>query len=64
MILAAGISRGLRMQDTEYMTLGMWVDFIIEWNEMNKEAEKMAIDAKTGKKVTNRKATQAEFDSF
>lgn len=64
MILAAGISRGLRMQDTEYMTLGMWVDYIIEWNEMNKEAEKMAIDAKTGKKITNRRAKQADFDSF
>ena len=50
------------MQDTEYMTLGMWVDYIIEWNEMHKDAGK--IDKKTGEKVTFRKANQADFDAF
>ena len=61
-ILVAGLTRGLRMQDTEYMTLGMWVDYIIEWNEMHKDAGK--IDKKTGEKVTFRKANQADFDAL
>ena len=50
------------MQDTEYMTLGMWVDYIIEWNEMHKESGK--VDKKTGERVTSRKAGQADFDAF
>lgn len=50
------------MQDTEYMTLGMWVDYIVEWNEMHRDAGK--IDKKTGEKVTSRKANQADFDAF
>ena len=58
-MLAAGLSRGLRMQDTEYMTLGMWVDYIIEWNEMHKDSG--TVDKKTGEKVQNRKAMQADF---
>ena len=61
-ILVAGLTRGLRMQDTEYMTLGMWVDYIIEWNETHKDSGK--IDKKTGEKVTSRKANQADFDAF
>ena len=61
-ILVSGLNMGLRMQDTEYMTLGMWVDYIIEWNEMHKDAGK--IDKKTGEKVTSRKANQADFDAF
>jgi hypothetical protein len=58
-ILVAGLSRGLRMQDTEYMTLGMWVDYIIEWNEMHKDSDK-----RTGERVTSRRASQADFDAF
>lgn len=27
--------RGLRMDDTETMTLGMWVDYVIEWNNIH-----------------------------
>ena len=50
------------MQDTEYMTLGMWVDYIIEWNEMHKDPVK--IDEKTGKQVQNKRAVQADFDAF
>ena len=61
-MLAAGLSRGLRMQDTEYMTLGMWVDYIIEWNEMHKDSDK--VDKKTGERVTSRRAGQADFDAF
>ena len=50
------------MQDTEDMTLGMWVDYIIEWNNMHKDSGK--VDKKTGEKVTVRKAGQADFDAF
>ena len=46
--------RGLRMDDTETMTLGMWVDYVIEWNNIH-----MADEAKDVKK-----ATQADFDAF
>lgn len=58
MILAAGLSRGLRMQDAERMTLGMWIDYIIECNNMQYAADK----AKD--KPAKRKATQADFDKF
>jgi len=46
--------RGLRMEDTKNMTLGMWVDYIIEWNNIN-------FPEKQG---TNRRATQEDFDRF
>jgi hypothetical protein len=49
------------MQDTEIMTLGMWVDYIIEYNNMH---ESNKIDAKTGKQVKTRRAVQADFDAF
>lgn len=61
-MLAAGISRGLTMQDTESMTLGMWVDYIIEWNNMNAE-DQNRYDEKGNKTVT-RHASQADFDVF
>ncbi len=56
LILAAGIDRGLRMEDTERMTVGMWIDYIVEWNELH--------DRKDEKKEETRKATQADFDRF
>lgn len=46
--------RGLRMDDTERMTLGMWIDYVIEWNNVHLIAEK----------EMNRKAIQADFDAF
>lgn len=55
-ILAAGIMRGLRMQDAEQMTLGMWVDYIIEWNNLNRPRDK--------KDDVKRRARQADFDAF
>ena len=61
-VLVAGITRGLQAHDIEHMTLGMWVDYIIEWNEMHKDSSK--VDKKTGEKVTSRKANQADFDAF
>ena len=53
-ILQGGLMRGLRMDDTERMTLGMWIDYVIQWNNIhlaeNKEVRK--------------KATQADYDAF
>ena len=46
--------RGLRMQDTEIMTLGMWIDYVIEWNNIHLAA------GEASKKI----ATQADFDAF
>ena len=47
--------RGLRMQDTETMTLGMWIDYVIEWNN---------IHLSEGRKPEKKRATQADFDAF
>lgn len=49
------------MEDTERMTIGMWVDYIIEYNNMEYRARNRADDSE---KVHNRQATQADFDSF
>lgn len=46
--------RGLRMQDTEIMTLGMWIDYVIEWNNIHL----------ADKEPAKKKATQADFDAF
>ena len=45
------------------MTLGMWVDYIIEWNNMQKD-NSGKVDKKTGEKVTVRRAGQGDFDAF
>lgn len=66
-ILAAGLSRGLRMQDTEDLTLGMWIDYVIEWNNMNGRDEEEVTTSKSGKvekKGKRRAATQTDFDNF
>ena len=56
MILRGGLLRGLQMADTERMTLGMWIGYIIVWNNMHRmESEP---ETKT------RRATQADFDAF
>ena len=47
--------RGLRMQDTEIMTLGMWIDYVIEWNNLHLNKDKVH---------KKRKATQADYDAF
>lgn len=52
-ILAAGLERGLTTADTNTLTLGMWVDYVIEYNNMHCD-EKYKI----------RYATQADFDRF
>lgn len=47
------------MQDTENMTLGMWVDYIIEWNNIHDRSDKSGKNQNAG-----RKATQKDFDAF
>ena len=51
------------MQDAEYMTLGMWVDYILEWNSLQK-ASAPEVDTKTGERVQVTRATQKDFDTF
>ena len=48
--------RGLRMEDLERMTLGMWVDYVIEWNNIHLKSE--------GGKAESRRAVQADSDRF
>lgn len=43
------------------MTIGMWIDYVIEWNNMHSRKEEKD---KNGKPVKSRKATQADFDNF
>lgn len=49
------------MADTKDMTLGMWIDFVIENNAMREEAEDNGVN---GFCSTNHMATQADFDAF
>ena len=51
------------MQDAYSMTLGMWIDYIIEWNDLHEDKS----PKKKGKKEptkTNRRANQSDFDRF
>lgn len=55
------------MQDTEEMTLGMWIDYVIEWNNMNSREDEEDEDPKrrrTHKAPVHRAATQSDFDIF
>lgn len=55
------------MQDTEEMTLGMWIDYVIEWNNMNSREDEEYEDPKsrrTHKAPVHRAATQSDFDIF
>jgi hypothetical protein len=60
-MLASGIMRGLTKADTQTMTTGQWVDYIIEYNNIEYEANQDDDDDTTG---TNRMATQKDFDNF
>jgi hypothetical protein len=42
------------MCDTEIMTLGMWVDYVVEWNSIHL----------TEHLPERKRATQADFDAF
>ena len=66
-MLVAGLARGLQANDIEHMTLGMWIDYIIEWNTMNEESRKDIPTKDKGgktKKTQAKKASQADFDAF
>lgn len=69
-MLSAGLHRGLRMQDAEVMTVGMWMDYVIEcYNAEQKQREELEEERKhPGKRKAaqgkRRKATQADFDTF
>lgn len=61
-ILAAGIMRGLTKADTNTMTIGGWVDFIIEYDNIQYESQENRDE--DGNQIVRRTATQADFDSF
>ena len=52
-ILSAGLERGLTTADAETFELGMWVDFVIEYNNVHCED-----------KYKVHYATQSDFDAF
>lgn len=52
------------MADTKDMTLGMWIDFVIEDNAMREETEDNADNGVKRFDSTNHMATQADFDAF
>lgn len=53
------------MQDARELTLGMWIDYIIEYNNMHREAwDREKGTSGDGGRVVRRKATQADFDAF
>lgn len=58
MFQALAYKCGLRLEDLESMTVGMILDYVNDYVEMQKpEEEKSA-------KGTVRRATQADFDAF
>lgn len=58
--------RGLTRADADIMTIGGWIDYIIEWNQMTEEARKAESSPESGNgaKIRTRKATQADIDRF
>lgn len=49
------------MDAAKDMTLGMWIDYIVEWNALHESKEET--DEK-GQKNTKRYANQSDFDRF
>jgi len=43
------------MQDAEAMTLGMWIDYVVEWNNIH-------LNGKNNTEV--KRATQADYNVF
>lgn len=61
-ILLAGNERGLSMSDMRMMQIGQIVDYCIDYNKRQEEAEKRSKrEEKHGKK---RKATQNDINAF
>lgn len=50
------------MQDADRLTLGMWVDYIIDYNNMEYKASHR--DGVNEDQPGVRRATQADFDRF
>lgn len=63
-IILAGLERGLQMQDIRRMTIGQVVDFIQDYNERSKEAEREAERRKSHPVKHYRYATQEEIDAL
>lgn len=60
----AGLERGLTMSDIERMQIGRLVDFVVAYNDRQKEADKAQKREETKKRKKKRKATQADIDAF
>ena len=59
-VILAGLERGLTMQDIRRMQLGQVVDFVVDYNKRQKQAERKT---ETGHKVKHyRLATRDETD--
>ena len=61
-IILAGLERGLTMSDIRRMQLGQVVDFCINYNERQREAEKAQKHAE--KHGIKRKASQNDINAF
>ena len=62
MIIMAGLERGLTMQDIRSMALGRVVDFVIDYNKRQKDAEEKAERKKKAKHY--RLASADEVDAW
>ncbi len=56
MLMVRAIERGLNLHDFENMTIGMIIDYIITYNNLNIKGENEEDEA--------REATQEDFDKF
>lgn len=61
-IIMAGLERGLTMQDIKNLSLGRVVDFVIDYNNRQKDAEERAERQKSTKHY--RLASKDEVDAW
>lgn len=62
MIIMAGLERGLTMQDIRELSLGRVVDFVIDYNKRQKDAEEKA--ERKSKAKHYRLASKDEVDAW
>ena len=62
MIIMAGLERGLTMQDIRNLSLGRVVDFVIDYNKRQKDAEEKAEHKSKAKHY--RLASKNEVDAW
>lgn len=62
MIIMAGLERGLTMQDIRELSLGRVVDFVIDYNKRQKDAEEKA--ERRSKAKHYRLASKNEVDAW